>query len=645
MAPLRAEKLAKKRVAERKRRQKIQADPVRLAIENQKRRKRYAEKKKKTKPLSERAKRHRRKKWALSKRIQRAKKKAEQTSAEATNSSNKSIQAITGMKIRKRNQSKLKNYCQKLESKVTALERRVGKYKMRYRRIQIKCTPSKSPRSCVSRELKRDKEKVSPKVKRRLIFATALLQDLQDSYGSKSKKQKREFSRNISLKFIIKYRFMNEAKPFFPVDMRYRRSFGVKKKNMSMVAKSVIEFLEDDDNSTLAPGKKDCITKKKVRKQKRYLNHPMQYLHQRYCQQNNFAITYSAFCKLRPFWIVWKRVQERDTCVCMKHENIELVFKRLKDESILKYQFLDVAIESDMCCADLTNECILRKCELCCSKVMVFPEFDGSAETHYDVWEAQSEMSEKHEKTFRKTVKHRVDCTLYELVQHFLQLLPDYMTHLGNIRHQTSYIKSLKESLKENDLLLHVDFSENYACKFGREPQAIHFGGNRQQICLHTVMSYNGDLKKAYCTVSEDLNHGPVAIFEHFKPIFDEYVGRIDNLYVLSDSPSSQYRNRTMFYVMFNYIIPYFNNLKHFQWNYSESGHSKGAPDGIGASVKRSCDHAVAYGVDVSNFEKFFNFVDSRKKKVAIIPINATNPSMQDDVKKAPAIKGNNTLL
>lgn len=44
-------------------------------------------------------------------------------------------------------------------------------------------------------------------------------------------------------------------------------------------------------------------------------------------------------------------------------------------------------------------------------------------------------------------------------------------------------------------------------------------------------------------------------------------------------------------------------------WNYQESGHGKGAPDGIGAVVKRTADNFVRYGGDVGYFEDFWSLV------------------------------------
>lgn len=38
-------------------------------------------------------------------------------------------------------------------------------------------------------------------------------------------------------------------------------------------------------------------------------------------------------------------------------------------------------------------------------------------------------------------------------------------------------------------------------------------------------------------------------------------------------------------------------------WNYSETGHGKGAPDGVGGVLKRTADHIVARGNDIPNID------------------------------------------
>jgi hypothetical protein len=69
-------------------------------------------------------------------------------------------------------------------------------------------------------------------------------------------------------------------------------------------------------------------------------------------------------------------------------------------------------------------------------------------------------------------------------------------------------------------------------------------------------------------------------------------------LTIISDSPASQYRNRYAIYLL-GLLCKRFD-IPNYQWLYSETGHGKGAPDGVGAAIKRRADEHVAHGGTVS---------------------------------------------
>jgi hypothetical protein len=50
-----------------------------------------------------------------------------------------------------------------------------------------------------------------------------------------------------------------------------------------------------------------------------------------------------------------------------------------------------------------------------------------------------------------------------------------------------------------------------------------------------------------------------------------------------------------------------FPNIKELTWNYTKTGHGKGAPDGVGELIKRRTDTLVAQGNDNENFEKLID--------------------------------------
>lgn len=185
--------------------------------------------------------------------------------------------------------------------------------------------------------------------------------------------------------------------------------------------------------------------------------------------------------------------------------------------------------------------------------------------------------------------------------------------------------------MEENEVIVHIDFSENYACKYESEIQSFHFGGSRQQISLHTTAvqfkeSNTGPLRtKSFCTFSKNLSHDPVAIVAHLQPVF-EYLNKmkpnLKAIHFLSDSPSNQYRNKLMFYLFSHNINKSFSKLEYSTWNYYEAGHGKGAPDGIGGTVKRTADRLVLQGNDVQDFDSMVSLLSSNLRSIDIAVIN-----------------------
>lgn len=65
---------------------------------------------------------------------------------------------------------------------------------------------------------------------------------------------------------------------------------------------------------------------------------------------------------------------------------------------------------------------------------------------------------------------------------------------------------------------------------------------------------------------------------------------------IVSDSPTSQYRNKHMFWLPWNFCVE--RKKVEFKWIYLKSGHGKGVPDGIGATVKKPIKNILIYNPD-----------------------------------------------
>jgi hypothetical protein len=255
---------------------------------------------------------------------------------------------------------------------------------------------------------------------------------------------------------------MAAAKYFYPTRVRSpKKLIGVKHKRYLSVRAHIFEFFQKDDVSTLAPGKKDCIMRKKTKKQKRYLNNSLQYLYQKFCEESDFIVCYCLFCQCRPFWVVQKNVNERDTCLCQKHDNAEMMVKQMKAVNIVTEGDAETLVQKGLCCERWTEACFLRECALCANKMLEFKISDKKEKTYYDRWETKMEKVDGG-RDYKRIVKKRIVCTKFELVQEFFSsVLFPFSKHVGIQRHQYRTIAELKSNLLEYEAVIHVDFAEN----------------------------------------------------------------------------------------------------------------------------------------------------------------------------------------
>ena len=202
-------------------------------------------------------------------------------------------------------------------------------------------------------------------------------------------------------------------------------------------------------------------------------------------------------------------------------------------------------------------------------------------------------------------------------------------------------MREKKSSLKEDELLIHIDFSENYNCKQHSEIQSCHFGASHSQVTLHTGVAYTSDEKAhPFCTVTDYRKHDPHAIMVHLEIALKKFsvkMPSIKHLVFVSDAPATQYRNKQMFY----YMATEFFKLKYesVNWNFLEAAHGKGAADGIGGVLKRTADRKVAQGMNIVNAKDFIDAV----KDVQVDVIYIDNEEFT--VEKATAAQWNGVKI
>uniref|UniRef100_A0A6P7H0A5 Uncharacterized protein LOC114344525 n=1 Tax=Diabrotica virgifera virgifera TaxID=50390 RepID=A0A6P7H0A5_DIAVI len=642
----REERLQKKREAEKLRYQKIKNDPEKYELQKQKEKQKYLNKKEKgliktVDKMTPREQRKAQKIWRKKARERRQRLALQNITnlsvtpslSDGNDQSVNSHRRVVAAKLksdRARRQRYLNN--KKKDETINKLKTKLACYKKRLQRLR---KPEKlTPNSKIEQVLNSPSSRET--VKKNLLFAEVLNQQLKENYSSlPNNKEKRIFKRMISGKLVRKYGILQNEKNMKPLrKIKYVQLLENKRKaktNHEIIKRKIINFLQDDSNTRLCAGKRDYLTKKGDRKQKRVLVDTLRNLHISFMKTCNIKISYPQFCRFKPFWIVQPNCDKRDTCLCITHANMDLMLTALfqaKIISVSKHQNLLHII----CCNRYNEQCLSRDCLTCKNKGLKYKEFDNSIQIVYRKWESVStnitDPKTHKAKKVTKYLKKSLQIYPRDLVMQLEYYLDNFLQHELNIVHQHSGLRIKKTNLTVKEAVLHMDFSENYLTKYAEEIQAFHFGGSRQQISLHTVVSYtkeesSGGVKTTcYCSLSQNLSHSPPAIWAHLQPILNILPPEVEILHFWSDGPVTQYRNKYMFHFLVIHLTEFYPNLTHFSWNYHEAGHGKGAPDGVGAVCKRSADRLVASGQDIASLSDLSNAIQKNCPSINVFVID-----------------------
>lgn len=213
----------------------------------------------------------------------------------------------------------------------------------------------------------------------------------------------------------------------------------------------------------------------------------------------------------------------------------------------------------------------------------------------------------------KNTMLERRHTSVEKLADLAQQHLDKFAIHVYNIQHQFQRLKSLRESLTEKDVVIHIDYSENYSCKYSREVKDTHFGGGNEQVTIHTGVKYlsRGHVE-SFASLSACLKHHAIATWAHLDPVLKsirEEHPAVRHVHFISDGPTSQYRNKTAFYLAST--VPFMRGFEYVTWNFTEASHGKGAPDGVGGALKNLADRIVAYGTNIPDANTLYKQLEA----------------------------------
>lgn len=573
-------------------RQRRDADPQRREVYLQQRHDKYIKdlqsgKRKVIGNMNERESRRQRREWNNRQRKSRLKSRITDSHTPPPSPLefvHQSRQKDRGRAVLKRDRSAAYRRIKQLELELDNAKRKAEKYRKRYQRQRVggSCkTSSETPRT-KTRRLLANFHRHKKSVTKVLTFHYALVDGIRHRYQETTEERhKRVFTRLVSNQVIRRYKLatMTSEQCGIPAKKCYKRAaesvpdFAAwRRKSRNAYAKTellktVANFFTRDDVSRISAGKKETVTQNKLKKQKRLLTDSLRNLHMKFCSENR-TISYSLFCRLRPFWVLPPSERDRDTCRCRVHDNLQFVVDKLHSLSLLHCTSIERLCESISC--DIHNKnCMYGMCSSCrdarigfvCEHVAVNGEcctcpsdgstvklkrFDANAIVSCPQWVSKTESHNNKQSVV--VVKEAQEMPLYDLVERFHSTLSRIKRHVYNIWHQYRNYRNLRDKLTDEDCLIQIDFSENYLCRYGSEIQATHFGGSHKQATLHTGILYVGQQEPVcFCTISDSRNHDPVAIWEYMKPVLvdlkQDHPG-LKTIHFFTDGPVTQYRQK-----------------------------------------------------------------------------------------------------
>lgn len=404
------------------------------------------------------------------------------------------------------------------------------------------------------------------------------------------------------------------------------------RKSISVVLQQEIkDFIIE--NSTVDPNKKHCRKIDGELVPRRYLMATLIDLHSKFCTEKFKKIALSTFCKYRPEYCVAPNFNERDTCACPKHTNFQFLIDALSRVKVIKetstHQFV-----KNLTCDNITRNCFERTCDDCKTKTIIYniATHDRPKQIKYKRWiniyneERVSGKTGKPIKVSYVKAEETQD-EIGNIVALIKAETNQFLLHEMRIFHHYHETQKIMKKLEDGDeelLQFNMEFSQNYECKYNKEIQAMHYGASRQQICLHTCCLYSSEINHGCATASENLSHDACAVIAHVikaLQLYEPHMSLVKHLHFISHGVNSQYKNKSIFYLMTQVLPEFFPAIETITHHYSESNHGKSKADGYGAVIKNKGDRLVAHGTDLPDFKTFLDVLSSELKEMFLAPV------------------------
>ena len=382
----------------------------------------------------------------------------------------------------------------------------------------------------------------------------------------------------------------------------------------------VDDFYHNDDVSNIMPGKADTISimKDGVRTtlQKRHMTMTIGEAYALFQEDHHpDLLRKSKFAELRPKDVLLVSKYPQNVCGCRYHTNMCLLLSALNKKLPQIFPVYSRAEFLAQCACNLeSQECMIGDCEACCDGKLLAENFTNKIppailkdQIKYHKWTSGARVE-----------KEQITSSVEEACKTLAGDLTAFRWHSFVKTHQENSYKLDKSVAQAPDskvLCLQMDFSENFSIQQQNEIQSAHW--HHDQLTVYTIMMWHRQSKLPWVIISDNLSHDKFAVTAFLKVILDEIKSsesfkEVQEVRVWTDGPSSQYKNRYIFYLL-QQIRPLLEPIT-LVWNFFATSHGKGPCDGLGGTVKRIVQRKIRTGAEVRSAQDFCQAVNANIK-------------------------------
>ena len=163
-------------------------------------------------------------------------------------------------------------------------------------------------------------------------------------------------------------------------------------------------------------------------------------------------------------------------------------------------------------CDDEAKDCMLGNCDACQSYGLSETDFitessvsfnsDSDSDTGSDV---TIKFYHWHKSESRYLSKMQMTLDMSDALDRWQEVVTNLKSHIFNKRQQHSTYVNIRENLMERELLINLDFSENYSNRNQNEIQSAYFGNN--SFSLFTAYAFynnQGKTEKVSVTITTE---------------------------------------------------------------------------------------------------------------------------------------------